>query len=419
MAMKTCEDFQRWSTERTSSRRDILRGLAVGSLVWGVARSALSQVVLNPQPTHDRLLVVFFLRGGADGLSLVAPVGDDAYHRARPNLAVPVSSPKLDDRFAFHPELAPLLHRYHNGELAIVHAVGSGDQTRSHFSASSAMERGLATADATLASGWLARYLRSTALTEDPPLRAVALGGILPEAFRGATQVQAIRSLADYALNADDIYAASLARLYTEGEDEMARAGRATLDALASLRRLDPTTYVPEGEAEYPPTPVGEALRQVAMLHKADLGLEVAWIEQGVWDTHVAQGSTGGWLAGLASELAYGLDAFCCDLGRNGMRNTTVVVMTEFGRRLRENEGLGTDHGRASVMFLLGAGVRGGRVVTDWPGLEAEQLEGPGDLRVTTDYRDVLAEVVAKRLRPADLDHVFPGHRPQPRGLLT
>lgn len=407
------------------TRRSVLAFGSLGILgLLGLRRSALAQVGLSPSAERKDLLVVIFLRGGMDGLSAVPPHGEDAYYRLRPNLAL--AGPKgtgdraidLDGFYGLHPSLAPLLPSFQDGRLAILHAVGSNDQSRSHFEAMSAMERGLPDAVTGTASGWLARYLSATQSAKDSPLRAVALGPMLPDSLRGGSAGNAIRSVSEFRLGGKPDQSASFERLlklaYTDGEDEAVHAGRDTLKILDSLKTIELT---PNPQAGYPEGELGEGLRQVALLAKARVGLEVAALDKGGFDTHVAQGVGGGWLAGLLDDVAKSLVAFERDMG-DRMKRTTVVVMTEFGRRAYENTGLGTDHGRASAMFLMGGAVKGGKVYGKWPGLEKDQLEDEGDLRVTTDYRNVLAEVLERRMAFSGTQELFEGLRPQGIGIL-
>ncbi|MBC8103822.1 MAG: DUF1501 domain-containing protein [Cytophagales bacterium] len=397
------------------TRRKLLGGAAASALaVWAGQHSALAGVTLSPDaaepgdahPPHT--LVVVFLRGGADGLALVPPYGEDAYHRLRPTLglaspkdrraAVPARSLDLDGFFGLHPSLAPLRPLYAEGQMGIVHAVGSPDDSHSHFEAMAAMESGLPSAASS--EGWVARYLSAAPPPNPSPLRGVAFGPGLPDSLRGATHAVALESLADFRLSPlaapmAEALAALHATSRSAGDDPVRRAGRNTLHVLKVLQRLDPALYRPAHSAVYPQSELGDGLRQTACLIRARVGLEAACLDhQGpyLWDTHVAQP---GVLAAQAADLAGCLAAFAKDLGAQGMRSVTVIAMTEFGRRAQENSGLGTDHGQGSVLFALGGGIHGGEVYGAWPGLEPSQLEGPGDLRVTTDYRQVLAEIVA------------------------
>jgi uncharacterized protein (DUF1501 family) len=374
---------------------------------------------LDASNRETDVLVVIFLRGGADGLNMIVPYREDAYYRLRPSLSI--SEPTdLDGFFGFHPKLGPLLPLFRDGRLGAVHAVGSGDQTRSHFEAMSAMERGLADDQGSRSDGWLARALTALPSGNGSPMRAIAIASTMPDSLRGALGAVSLESIDDYrlrdlaGLNSEE--AVSALREEYSGKDPVSEAGRDTLDVLKAIQGLNPATYRADRGAAYPETDLGRGLRQIAMLVRADVGLQVACLDRGGWDTHVAQGSTEGLLAGNLDDLARSIAAFDRDLGGE-MTRVTVVVMTEFGRRAYENTGLGTDHGRGSVMLALGAGVNGGRVHGTWPGLAEDQLEGPGDLRVTTDYRNVLAEALGL-LGSSDLAAVFPDFTPAPVGLL-
>lgn len=405
------------------SRRQIL-GLPHPPLV---ERSANRQLVFQPRegPAGD-VLVCLFLRGGADGLHLVAPYGDPAYYAQRPRIGVPRPDDRripaaqrgvaLDGFFALNPALSPLREPYQAGHLAIVHAAGSPDQTRSHFSSMETMERGVANG-ATTGTGWLGRHLQTAPGKSRSPLRALAIGDYLPQSLEGAMGAAAVHSLEDFRLSLPADWSAgfqaALASLYDEALDPLPEAGRETRRLLRALDLLQPDRCHPEGGAHYPQSDFGRGLAQIAQLIKADLGLEVACLDLGGWDSHVGQEPL---LAGLMRDLAGGLAAFHADLGAR-IDRVTLLAMSEFGRRVRENGGLGTDHGRATCFWLMGGGIRGGRVIANWPGLEEDRLEGPGDLRVTTDYRDLLAEVVARRLRNPEWARVFPGFSPAFRGL--
>ncbi len=359
------------------------------------------QGALTGDGDQSRCLVVVFLRGAADGLHLVPPVADDDYHRARPLLAVPPAEAlPLDDLFGLHPRLAGLLPAFSDGALAVVHAAGSEDQTRSHFAAQDLMEHG-----GLAGGGWLGRYLRYRP-GERGALGAVAVGKALPESLRGAPSLAVMQSLDDFSLGPDsEALLPALARLWAGETDELGRTARSTLEALRRIERLRREPYRPAAGADYPRADFGRGLAEIARLIKARVGLEAATIDLGGWDSHLAQGTL---IDPLMDQLGAGLLAFYRDLGR-WMASVTVVVMTEFGRRVSENASLGTDHGRGSVMFLLGGGVRGGRVVADWPGLETDALLGPGDLPVVHNYRDVLAPVLRRHGAGDVLPVIFPG----------
>lgn len=369
-------------------------------------------------------LVVVFLRGGLDGLGSVVPYADDAYHRARPTLRQAPPRPgsadtgpiRLDDRFALHGALRALRPLWERGRLAIVHAVGSDDPTRSHFEAQDQMERGESASDR-LAGGWLARWLRAG--RSDGALDAIAFGTQLPESLRGAPSACAVRSLDDLAVTTGTGdtagFAAALAALHADGGTAASalvrRRGR---DALALLDRVESLRRDARAANGFPPSDLGRALAQVARLVHARVGLRVATVDHEGFDTHFGQGLA---LDGRLRELAEALAAFDLGLGEARDRVTTLCV-TEFGRRLSENASFGTDHGRASCAFALGGGVRGGQVAGSWPGLADEALENGLDLRVTTDYRDLLAEALVRRFGLADVGTVFPRHAARPVGVF-
>lgn len=397
------------------SRRGLLTGVGLGLLGWASQRSALAQVAVGSD-RDTNTVVVLFLRGGADGLNIVVPHGDDNYYRSRPGIGIAKRDLlPLDDFFGLHPSLRPIHPLFQEGRFAPLHAVGSQDATHSHFEAMDTMERGVADRLGP-STGWVARYLTASDPPVHTPLRAVAFGTTTPASLVGATDCVTLSNLSEFRLNTDARSRELLRSLYGQGKDEVAYAGSETLKTLDTLDKLDPAHTPPRNGATYPKTGLGEGLRQVAMLVQARVGMEVACLDMGLYDTHVAQGSTTGWLATLLDELGKSLAAFFQDLGDDANR-TTVVVMTEFGRRIAENTGQGTDHGHGSMMFLLGGGVQGGKVHSRWPGLD--NAVGPGDLAVTTDYRDVLGELLRARLRPADLDQVFANHERRAVGLMT
>jgi len=415
-----------------TTRRGLSALGALSALGWAVGRrSALAGVSVSPRRrgTMGDTLVSVFLRGGVDGLSVIVPHGDDDYYRNRPVLALArpgdgKAKPKdrvldIDGYFGLHPALAPLMPLHAAGQMAMIHACGSDDQTLSHFEAMATMERGVAR-DTGPASGWLARHLETAPWVNPSPLRAVALGSLLPQSLRGAAQATALGTVADLRLQSPfhdgtDRFEQTLAALYSR--DALAEAGLEALSVLKTLNGLPPAALSSAGST-YPKDDLGEGLRQVALLMKSEVGLEAACLDHGGYDTRVVQGTSQGVLAGRLESLAGALAAFAADLGLARWGRTTVVVMSEFGRRVPENSGLGTDHGRAGVMLVLGGHVAGGRVHGQWPGLAPSQLDGPGDLRVTTDYRAVLAEVITHRLHNPNVGAIFPGLAPAPIGVV-
>lgn len=361
---------------------------------------------------HDgqHTLVVVFLRGAADGLNMVIPAEDDGYYRARPTLAVSKSdSLALGGIFRLHPRLAPLERLFHSGDLAILHGVGSEDETRSHFEAQDLMERaGMG------GGGWLARHLRHRPGPQGRSLSAVAIGESLPESLRGAPSATALESLDAFSLGADaDQFAREIAGLYAGETGLLGDSARETLSALSRIEDLRRKPY--RRDAQYPDSSFGNSLKLVAQLVKSGLGLEAASVDLDGWDSHFAQAAL---MNPLMESLSGGLAAFHQDLGKH-LEHTSVVVMTEFGRRVAENSAFGTDHGRASVMLAMGGGIRGGRVIAKWPGLESGLLEGPGDLPVETNYRDVLASIIERHSSGAHLPKVFPGFALRPVELYA
>ena len=376
-----CADYGR----TLASRRDALKiGMGLGLLPW-LGASALGQVRVAPH--SERALVVIFLRGGADGLNLLVPHGDDAYYRARPTLGIPKR--KLvgtGERFGFAPALAPLVPLWGAGRMAVVPACGSGDASRSHFEAMATMEAGRGTRGERSEGGWLARYVTATP-ERDAALRALAFGETMPDSLRGAPGAVATNAIADLRLPDDPAFVAGLQKAYAHGP--LAASGRRHLEIAARLGSIAADTR----RSGYPDSPLGAGLAEVAALLRSGIGLEIACLDSELWDTHVAQGADAGWQATLARGLAEGIAAFARDLGPR-LETTTILVMTEFGRRVEENAGLGTDHGRASVAMVIGGGVRGGRVLGRWPGLERDALDEVGDLPPVNDYRPLLREVL-------------------------
>jgi uncharacterized protein (DUF1501 family) len=366
--------------------------------------------------------VVIFLRGAADVLNMVVPHAESAYYNLRPSLGIPrpddshfrsdERSIDLDGFFGLHPLMRPLLESWQSGQLAIIHACGAPDESRSHFRAMELMERGVAD-ERGPASGWIGRHLSSLNTGNASPLRAVGLGYLPQRSLSGSVPVSALRSIADFHLGGDPRAVthmrAALNMLYAADP-----AGLETLNILDILQKLDPQHFSSAGPA-YPESEFGLALRQIAMLIKAEVGLEVAAVDLGGWDTHFAQSAI---QSGLIRDLSTGLAAFHADLADFWGR-LSVVSMSEFGRRAAENGSLGTDHGHGSMLMLLGGHVNGGKVHGDWPGLAQGQLVGPGDLAVTTDYRDVLSEILVKRLNNPAVDEIFPGYAPVDRGVIS
>ena len=347
------------------------------------------QTFLTGDGDRRRTLVAIFLRGGADGLSLVAPLEDDAYYQARPRLGIAKKDAvPLDGFFGLNPLLRELEPAWKEGDLAIIHGAGSEDESRSHFDAQDFMEHG-----GVAAGGWLGRFLRARPGTRHGALSSVAIGKLLPECLLGAPSSAVMEKLDDFAFGKGfSSLTDELKTLYAGEADFLGAAARDTFDALERIETLRSTAYHPEGGAEYGNDDFSQGLLQLARLIKAGVGLEAASLDLGGWDSHFTQGTV---LEPLLRRLGSGLAAFRRDLGP-AMAGVSVVVMSEFGRRVRENSAFGTDHGRGGVMWVMGGGVKGGRVLGPWPGLNDERLEGPGDVPVFNNYRDILAPVLRR-----------------------
>lgn len=386
-------------------------------------------------------LVCIFLRGGADTLNMYVPYGDDAYFRARPTLAIPspskgctsntskVSSERaiaLTDFYGLHPRLQPLVQPFKDGNLAIVQGVGTDNSTGSHFEAQDQMEHGECFGKK-LGGGWLGRHLRFRKGGQLTPLSAVSIGKTLPESLRGAPSASALSSVDDVKLNAPHAnpraVADALSQLYGLDSDQLGHAGSITVELLRKVERLQKRACTPANDAVYPESNLGRALKEVARLIKAGVGVEVACVDHDGWDTHFFQGTTDGLQAGNIDDLGKSLGAFYKDTLKHS-DNVTTVVITEFGRRVYENSSMGTDHGRGFALMAMGSKVNGGRVLGDWPGLKEEQnfgasqFLGPSGLSVVIDYRSVLAELLEKLLGNDNIAAVFPDFKPQKVGLI-
>ncbi|HEX2092067.1 MAG TPA: DUF1501 domain-containing protein, partial [Longimicrobiaceae bacterium] len=430
-------------------RRVFVKRGAMALLALGLPPDFLTRSLLaeTRAAARRRTLICIFQRGAVDGLSVVVPFGDPGYYAGRRSIAIPRPARgreggalEMDGFFGLHPALRPLHELYGRGELAVVHAAGSPHPTRSHFEAQDLMER--AATGNSVRDGWLNRVLVETACAEcrgrtpaDPAahaadhaagqaglasgataLRGVAIGAELPLSLRGRHGALAIPDLERFGVagGRDPSLSDTFARLYrTEGGDAVSGAADGGLEAAAILRRADPARYRPRDGVEYPAGEFGRALRQIAQLVKADVGVEIAFADIGGWDTHFAQGGANGQLARRLGELGQGLRALHDDLGER-MEDVVILTMSEFGRTVAENGSGGTDQGHANCMLVLGGETRGGKVYGDWPGLERETLYEGRDLAVTTDFRDVFAEVAARHRGARELERVFPGYDVDP-----
>jgi uncharacterized protein (DUF1501 family) len=410
-----------------TTRRIFLKSSAMAMVGIGAAPAWLSRALYAqdaPSP-RKKILVAIFQRGAMDGLNAVVPFGEQRYYDLRPNLALPKpdgtpdSAIDLDGFFGLHPALAKLKPLWDKGQLACIHAAGSPDPTRSHFDAQDYMESGTPGRKGT-SDGWLNRALTPQKIIS--PVRAVSLGSALPRTLRGRNDAVAVNNLNEFQVR-DTRSSASFESMYAGTLDKVLNGtGRETFDAVKLMQSIQKQTYTPANGARYPNGRLGPSLMQIARLIKADVGLEVAFTDMGGWDTHaneVGARSSQGQLANLLSELGQSMAAFYQDLG-DRMADVTIVTMSEFGRTARENGNRGTDHGHANVMFALGGSIKGGKVYGDWPGLEPEQLYEQRDLNLTTDFRDVLGELVTVHLGNREIKNVFPGYtEPKYRGLVT
>jgi uncharacterized protein (DUF1501 family) len=411
-----------------TSRRVFLKGSAlaifgVGSIPAWLSRSVYAA---DADKRRKKIMVAIFQRGAVDGLNMVVPFGEQRYYDLRPSIAIPKpdgsanSAVDLDGFFGLHPSLSPLKPLYDAQHLAIVDAVGSPDPTRSHFDAQDYMESGTPGRKAT-SDGWLNRALVK-ATGPVSPVRAISLGSNLSRTLRGRNDAVAMNNLNDFQVR-DAKSSATFESMYDSSLDTVLHGtGKETFSAVKIMQSVQKQSYTPANGAKYPNGRFGQSLLQIARLIKADVGLEVAFADIGGWDTHVnevgAQPALGQ-LANNLSDFGQSLAAFYQDLG-DLMADVTVVTMSEFGRTAKENGNRGTDHGHANAMFVMGGDVRGGKVYGEWPGLADEQLYENRDLQLTTDFRDVLGEVVAKHLGNPNLSTVFPGYEnPKFRGLIT
>ncbi len=410
------------------TRRAFLKGGAMAMVGTAAIPSFLTRAVYGSTTSGGKKrLVVLFQRGAADGLNIVVPHGEQAYYAMRPTIAIPrpsrgqLSAIDLDGFFGLHSSMEAFKPLWDEGHLAIIHAAGSPDDTRSHFDAQDFMESGTPGTKST-EDGWLNRAMQSLGAKQHSPFSAVALSTALPRTLAGKFPAVAISNINDFAVGGRNPNAAPISNtfeaMYANSSDAILHGtGTETFEAVKMLKAADPARYTPVAGANYPRGRFGDSLRQVAQLLKADLGVEVAFADIGGWDHHVNEGNTQGQLANLLREFSQSIAAFWIDLG-DLAENTVLVSMSEFGRTARQNGTGGTDHGHANVMFVVGGPVRGGRVYGRWPGLEQSQLYQGRDLALTTDFRQVLGEMVYLHLGNRDLAEVFPGFENNPNRFL-
>ncbi len=374
-------------------------------------------------------LVVIFLRGGADGLSIIVPHGEPNYYKARPTIAMARPDDKkadknlkaleLDGFFGASPFMAPLMPFFKNHQMLAVHATGSTNPTRSHFEAMDFMERGEPDGHA-LGTGWIGRHLASLDTGSTAFLRGIGWGDQVQQALRGTVNATALRSIVDYHLGGDANTANqmlnALNSLYNLDQGALQQSAAETKQVVDLLKKVNVASYKPAGGVKYDPnSDLDMALMQTAALIKADVGLEVSAIDVGGWDMHISLMPS---MAGTLTKLAKGLANFGNDMAASmQMQKLTVVVMSEFGRRVGENADRGLDHGHGNAMLIMGGNVAPRAVITKWPGLKDPKLDS-GDLAITIDYRDVLSEILTKRLNNDQIDTIFPGYKPTMHGIV-
>lgn len=402
-------------------RRYFLRSSGIGLASFGLMAAApdflhqFARAASGPGFGRKKVLVTIFQRGAVDGLNVVVPHGEGEYYNLRPTIAIPKpgktdGAVDLDGFFGLHPSLAVLEPLWKSKQMAVIHAAGSPDNTRSHFDAQDYMESGTPGNKST-PDGWLNRALQQAREKDESPFRAVAMTQQLPRSLYGRAPSVAMTNLSDFAIRAG-VYTQNLKGGFEglweqNAKDSLGETGKETFEAVNFLKQANPAQYKPENGAAYPNSPLGRSLTQIAQLIKAGVGLEVAFAEVGGWDTHVNEGNSRGQLANLLRDFGGSIAAFATDLGKR-MDDVVLLTMSEFGRTARENGNRGTDHGHGNVMFAVGNSVKGGKVYGDWKGLKFDQLNEGRDLAVTTDFRDVFAEAAYKQLASRDLKKIFP-----------
>lgn len=406
------------------NRRFFLKSGSIALASIGVSLSVpsfLERAVLANVLSSGRrkTLIAIFQRGAVDGLNMVVPYGEREYYDSRPSIAIPKpqsgnaeAAIDLDGFFGFHPMLEPFKPLWDSKRLAIVQAVGSPDNTRSHFDAQDYMESATPGRKGT-PDGWLNRYLQTTTASADSPFRAVSMTPTMPRVLQGRAPALSVSRLSDFTIRAgrsSTTIQGGFEAIYDQAvNDALGGTGKETFEAVNYLKKVNPAQYKEENGAQYPRSPFGNSLLQIAQLIKAGVGLEVAFTDIQGWDTHVNQGNSRGQLANRLQDFTGGIAALVKDLGPR-MDDVIVLTMSEFGRTVHENGNRGTDHGHANVMFVIGNSVRGGKTYGEWPGLKSDRLFEGRDLALTTDFRDVFGELARKHLGTSKLQTVFPGY---------
>ena len=422
MKYECCEGLR----DAKFSRRYFLKQSGVAMVGMSMMPAFLQRAVAATPSNGKKQLVVLFQRGAADGLNMVVPFGEQNYYRLRPTIAIPQpqrggadAAIDLDGFFGLHPSLAPLEPLFHKNQLAIVHAAGSPDPTRSHFDAQDFMESGTPGVKAT-EDGWLDRVLQTIPEENASPFRAVAMGPNLPRMLHGSAGAIALPDLKQFKVIPQSAAMSHVAEggfeaMYSQTVDHALHGtGTETFEAIDMLKKIDPSKLPPENGAQYPPSRLGQSLQQIGQLIRANIGVEVLFLDCGGWDNHVNEGGVQGQLSNLLKDLGQGLSAFHRDMG-DRMQDIVVITMSEFGRTAKENGNRGTDHGHANCMLVMGGGVKGGQVYGRWPGLNDHQLNEGRDLALTTDFRYVVGEALSKHVGVKELSTVFPGFDNNPR----
>ncbi len=407
----------------------VLFGIGVGGVPAFVARAADSRKITSPYK-KKKIMVCIFQRGAMDGLMAVTPFTDEYLKKARPGLFIPAEKSAqsttlidLDGRFGLHPSMKVFEPLFREKRLAIVHGIGSPNNTRSHFDAQDYMESGTPFNKGT-ASGWLNRAVGLLG-HDATPFRAVSLTSSMPRSFYGDNPSVAISNLQDFSIqmrgnpSGANMAAKSFEDLYDQTSSGLLKeTGKESFNAVKMLQKTDTRNYQPANNAVYPSSALGNSLKQIAQLVKMDVGLEVAFAESGGWDTHFNQGAETGIFARNVADLSNSITAFWTDLG-SYQDDLTVMTMTEFGRTVKQNGTGGTDHGRASCNFILGNDVQGGMVHGSIKPLAPENLEDGRDLAVTTDFRAVFGEVADKHLKISSNQILFPDWKGNKIGVMN
>jgi uncharacterized protein (DUF1501 family) len=405
-------------------RRYFLKTTGIGLASFGLMTAApeflhqFANASVGGVPGKKKVLVTIFQRGAVDGLNMVVPYGESSYYDLRRTIAVPKPNQTdgavdLDGFFGLHPSLKPFESLWKSKQMAIVHSVGSPDNTRSHFDAQDYMESGTPGNKGTR-DGWLNRLLQSQQEKDASPFRAVSLTQQLPRSLYGRAPSVAMSNLSDFSVKAG-IYTQDLKGGFEgvweqNAKDNLSETGKETFQAVNFLKQANPAQYKPENGAVYPNSDLGRSLQQIAQLIKAGVGLEVAFTDTGNdirWDTHTNEGGSRGQLANFLRSFSQAIAAFTTDLGKR-MDDVVVLTMSEFGRTARENGSRGTDHGHGNAMFVVGNSVKGGKVYGEWKGLKDDQLNEGRDLALTTDFRDVFGEIAYKHMGARDIAKIFP-----------